>query len=125
MTRTVCKAIAIGLCATCSASFAWAQEPGIDPIRPTAPVVIRPYLPAEVPAARLTNSGRLGGLVRAGILYLSVQDALALVLENNIDSEVARYNPIASLWQIERAQAGGALPGVPSGAAQAGSVATG
>jgi outer membrane protein len=125
MTQIFRKSIAIGLCGACSISFAWAQEPAIDPIRPSAPIVIRPYLAPEVPAVRLTNSSRLGDLVRAGILYLSAQDAIALALENNIDLEVARYNPVASLWQIERAQAGGALPGVPSGAAQAGSVASG
>jgi outer membrane protein TolC len=59
------------------------------------------------------------------MLYLTVQDAIALALENNIDIEVARYNPVLSQWQVERAQAGGALPGVPSGASQAGSVASG
>ncbi len=59
------------------------------------------------------------------MLYLTVQDAIALALENNIDLEVARYNPILSEWQLERSQAGGALPGVPSSAAQAGNVASG
>jgi outer membrane protein len=126
LSGAVRKAIAIGLCGTCSMSLAWAQQPAdIEPIRPTVSIAIRPYLAPEVPPIRLTNSGRLHDLVRAGILYLSVQDVLALVLENNIDIEVARYNPLASVWQVERAQAGGALPGVPSGAAQAGSVASG
>ena len=59
------------------------------------------------------------------MLYLTVQDAIALALENNIDLEVARYNPILAEWQVERSQAGGALPGVPSSAAQAGNVASG
>ncbi len=54
-----------------------------------------------------------------------MQDTIALVLENNIDIEVARYGPITSSWRVERAQAGGALPGVPSSAGQAGSVAIG
>src|SRR5207245_727042 len=73
----------------------------------------------------VSNSGRLRDLIRAGTLYLTAQDAIALALENNIDLEVARYNPILSVWQLRRAQAGGALPGVPSGASQAGSVASG
>ncbi len=47
----------------------------------------------QVPPVRLQNSGRLANLVRAGMLYLTVQDAIALALENNIDIEVARYNP--------------------------------
>ncbi len=119
MTRRV---LAIGLCLNW---FAWAQQPGIEPVRPSAPILIRPYLAPHVPPTRLLNSTRLHDLVRAGILYLSAQDAIALALENNIDLEVARYNPSLSAWQLERAQAGGLLPGVPSGAAQAGSVAGG
>jgi outer membrane protein TolC len=117
------KALAIVLSFTCSS--AWAQQPGIEPVRSSATVLIRPYLAPEVPPARLGNSSRLHGLIRAGILYLTAQDAIALALENNIDIEVARYQPILSAWQLERSQAGGALPGVPSGAAQAGSVASG
>jgi outer membrane protein TolC len=74
---------------------------------------------------RLSNSERLKSLIRAGTLYLTLQDAIALVLENNIDIEVARYNPILAQWQLERARAGGALPGVPAVASQAGSVASG
>jgi outer membrane protein TolC len=97
----------------------------VEPVRPTAFIAIRPYEAPLVPPVRLENSGRLGSLVRAGILYLTVQDAIALALENNIDIEVARYNPILSEWQLERSRAGGALPGVPSGAAQAGNVANG
>jgi outer membrane protein len=107
----------------CLASFASAQE--IAPQRPQAPIVVRPYLPVTVPPIREANSERLGQLVRAGMLYLTAQDAIALALENNIDIEVSRYNPFISEWNLERAQAGGALPGVPSGASQAGSVASG
>ncbi len=119
------RRVAIALCWCCSVQFAPAQQASIQPVRPSAPIVARPYLPAEVPPVRLGNSGRLSQLIRAGTLYLTLQDAIALALENNIDIEVARYNPILSTWQLERAQAGGALPGVPSGAAQAGSVASG
>ncbi|HYL74377.1 MAG TPA: TolC family protein [Bryobacteraceae bacterium] len=116
--------LAVGLC--CSMSpIGWAQSVSIEPVRPVAPILWRPYLPATVPPVRLTNSSRLHDLIRAGTLYLTVQDAIALALENNIDIEVARYNPILADWQLERAQAGGALPGVPSGASQAGSVASG
>jgi len=117
------KSLAIALCL---ASLTWAQDvPTIQPVRPEAPVIFRPYLPVTVPPVRLANSPRLLELVRAGALYLTAQDAIALALENNIDIEVGRYNPFISEWQLERAQAGGALPGVPSSASQAGSVATG
>jgi outer membrane protein len=109
--------------AICLASVIWAQD--IAPMRSQAPVIVRAYLPVTVPPISVTNSERLGQLVRAGMLYLSAQDAIALVLENNIDIEVSRYNPFIAEWNLERAQAGGALPGVPGGASQAGSVATG
>jgi outer membrane protein len=114
------QSIAIGLCLT---SLTWAQE--IAPVRSKAPIIVRAYLPVTVAPIRLSNSERLGQLIRAGMLYLTAQDAIALVLENNIDLEVSRYNPFISQWQLERAQAGGALPGVPGGASQAGSVASG
>ena len=107
----------------CLASMIRAQD--IAPQRPQAPVIVRPYLAVSIPPTRVANSTRLGELVRAGMLYLTAQDAIALALENNIDIEVSRYNPFISQWQLERSQAGGALPGVPSGASQAGSVASG
>jgi outer membrane protein len=88
-------------------------------------MLLRPYLPVDVPNVRLGNSGRFGSLIRAGHLYLTVQDAIALALENNIDIEVARYNRTIAEWNLQRAQAGGALPGVPSGASAASSVASG
>jgi outer membrane protein len=122
-------AMRTALCVASSLGLLAAQEPtpqpNIDPVRPSAFVAVRPYLAPQVPPIRLANSGRLGDLVRAGMLYLTVQDAIALALENNLDIEVARYNPILADWQLERSQAGGALPGVPSSAAQAGNVANG
>jgi outer membrane protein len=109
----------------CCASLLSAQEASIEPVRPSAPVIVRPYLAPTVPPIRLTDTSRLSALMRGGILYLTVQDAIALVLENDIDLEVDRYNPILAEWNLERSQAGGALPGVPSGASLAGSVASG
>jgi outer membrane protein TolC len=119
------KWIATGLCCLTPISFASAQQASIEPVRPSAPILWRPYRSPEVPAVRLTNSGRLRDLVRGGILYLTVQEAIGLALENDIDIEVARYNPIASVWRLERAEAGGALPGVPTPASQASFVTNG
>ena len=116
------QVLAAGLCCI---SVGSAQQASIEPVRPSAPVVIRPYLAPGVPPVRLLNSTRLHDLIRAGNLYLSAQDAIALVLENNVDLEIGRYNPYLAQWQLERSQAGGALPGVPSSASQAGSVAAG
>jgi outer membrane protein TolC len=98
---------------------------GIEPVRPRTSVFLRPYQAQTVPPARLANSQRLRGLIRAGHLYLTIQDAIALALENNIDLEIARYGPVLAAVRLTRAEAGGALPGVPSAAAQAGAVASG
>jgi outer membrane protein len=122
--RGLRKCIAVGLCYVWPASFLLAQQ-AIEPVAPSAPAFWRPYAAPEVPEVRLANSARLQDLIRAGKLYLSVHDAIALALENNIDLEVSRYDPISWVWRVQRAQAGGALPGVPSGAAQAASVASG
>ena len=119
------KSIALVLCCVWPASFTRAQEAFIEPVKPSTPVLWRPYIAPEVPPIRLGNSPRLRDLVRAGRLYLTVRDAIALALENNIDIEVARYSPIDAEWRVKRAEAGGALPGVPSGASQTVSVASG
>jgi outer membrane protein len=116
---------AVLLALACAAAPGWAQQVSIEPVRPKASVIVRPYLAPDVPPVRLANSTRLSDLVRAGNLYLTVQDAIALALENNIDLEVARYNPILAVWNLERSEAGGALPGVPSGASQTAAVASG
>src|ERR1039457_6834330 len=50
------------------------------------------YAPSRVPAPDLANSPRIQHLIRDGKLYISLQDAIALALENNIDLAIARYN---------------------------------
>ena len=61
--------------------------------------------------AKLSNSPRLEQLVRAGNLYLSAQDVIALALENNLDIAVQRYGPYLSREVLRRAEAGGLLRG--------------
>ncbi|MBV9084481.1 MAG: hypothetical protein JOZ62_17545, partial [Acidobacteriaceae bacterium] len=122
------KWLAAVLCFTSAMPVTFAQETqeeAILPVSPRAPLFIRPYTAAYVPPIQMANSGRLASLIRAGKLYLTVQDAIALALENNIDIEVARYTPILDAWNVERAEAGGALPGVPSGQSQARTVIRG
>lgn len=119
------RSLAVALCLLMAELPAYPQQTAIEPVRPDARLIVRPYLPVDVPPVRLANSPRLRELIRAGTLYLTAQDAIALALENNIDLEVARYNPIIASWRVQRSEAGGALPGVPSAASQAGSVAAG
>ncbi|MGA3043153.1 MAG: hypothetical protein ABSF54_20435, partial [Bryobacteraceae bacterium] len=54
---------------------------------------VRPYEAKPVPPVNLQNSKRIFDLVRAGQLYLSLADAIALALENNLDIEEERYLP--------------------------------
>ncbi len=51
----------------------------------------RKYKPNYVAPINTSNSGRLEQLIRAGNLYLSLNDAIALALENNIGIEIQRY----------------------------------
>src|SRR5260370_31972982 len=72
----------------------------------------RPYRPRTVPPINLANSSRLDSLVRAGNLYLSAQDVVALAIENNIDVEVQRYGPLLAREVLKLAAGGGALRSV-------------
>src|ERR1035438_9770928 len=63
--------------------------------------------------------------MRAGKLYLSLQDAIGIAIENNLDLEIARYGPLLSDTALKRAEAGGPYRGVPSGTAQISSVDSG
>lgn len=102
----------------------FAQEPSLQP-RPrwysgiTQPYEARPLAPVNV-----SNSSRIDALLRAGNLYLSLSDAIALALENNLDVEIERYEFSIAEADLLRAHAGasingiptGVLPGVPTGA---------
>jgi outer membrane protein len=71
--------------------------------------IIKPYRQRTVPPPDFNNSGRLENLVRAGKLYLSAPDVVALAIENNLDVEIQRYGPILADEVIRRAQGGGTL----------------
>ena len=70
------------------------------------------YMPSTVPPLDLVNSPRLQNLEREGKLYISLQDAIALALENNLVLASFRYNfPIAQA-DLLRTKAGGVANGV-------------
>ena len=73
----------------------------------------RSYRTAPVPNERFQNSDRLRALTRDGKLYLSLQDAIALALENNLDIDLERYGPRIADSDLMRARAGSLLRGVP------------
>ena len=68
-----------------------------------------------VPPARLTNSSRLDSLYRDGKIYLSLDDAIMLALQNNFDIAIARYNLDIADTDVLRARSGLAYLGVNSG----------
>ncbi len=79
---------------------------------------INTYRATHVPEPSFANSPRLDTLVRNGTLELSLRDAIALALENNLDLAIARYNiPIAEA-DVLRTRAGGSFRGVNTGVVQ-------
>ena len=82
---------------------------------------IRPYRAPDIGPINLANTNRLDALLRAGKLYLSIQDVIALALENNLDIELQRYGPRIARADFKRASAGSALRGVSTGISTASS----
>jgi outer membrane protein TolC len=64
------------------------------------------------PPVSFQNSARVHDLMRGGNLYLSLQDALALAIENNLDIEIQRYGLDFGAAESLRAQGGGTLRGL-------------
>ncbi len=71
-----------------------------------------PYLPRDVSTVDFRNSNRVDQLIRAGQLYLSLQDAIDLAIENNLDLQLQRFNPLFAQSDVLRAKGGGLLRGV-------------
>src|SRR5437016_12552507 len=53
--------------------------------RSQMPNPLGPYLPRYVEAPTLSNTPRIEDLLRDGKLYLSLNDAVAIALENNLE----------------------------------------
>ncbi len=117
------KLIAVVLCAFVTLPLTAQQQTEPNPVKPSGYFFRRPYESVTVPPIRLANSGRLAQLIRGGILYLTADDAIALALEDNVDIESNRYDSAG--WRLNRAEAGGALPGVPTASSLTSSVASG
>src|SRR5450432_3526638 len=114
----------------------WAQEPPAAPTPQNTPEArplpvlnyakpvshfpnpIGPYTPRHLSAPNLANTARIDSLMRDGKLYLSLNDAIALALENNLDIAIARYNLNIADTDILRSKAGATILGVPSGIIQ-------
>ena len=76
------------------------------------------YIPRSIPPPIFANSQRIIATVQNGKFMLSLNDAIAIALVDNLDIAVARYNlPIADT-DILRTKGGGAFQGVPFGLVQ-------
>src|SRR5271154_7171371 len=75
--------------------------------KPIFPNIFSPYAPRAIPEPMLTNSTRLDQLVQDGKLMLSLDDAISLALENNLNIYVERFVPWIAETQLLKAQAGG------------------
>jgi outer membrane protein len=114
----------------------WAQEPPAAPVpqntaetrplpvlnysKPVShfPNPIGPYTARHLSAPNLANTARIDQLMHDGKLYLSLNDAIALALENNLDIAIARYNLNIADTDVLRAKAGSATLGINTGIVQ-------
>ena len=82
------------------------------------PNVLAPYKPGVVPPPNLSNTSRVDQLLHDGKIMLSINDAIALTLENNLDIVLARYNLNIADTDILRAKGGANILGVNTGIVQ-------
>src|SRR5271166_4668280 len=82
------------------------------------PNPIGPYTPRHLAAPNLANTARIDSLMHDGKLYLSLNDAIALALENNLDIAIARYNLNIADTDVLWAKAGAQTLGVNTGIVQ-------
>jgi outer membrane protein len=96
------------------------QSTSIDYSKP-APLLPNPfarYIPRDVAPPSFTNAPKIEQLIQNGKLLLSLNDAIAIALADNLDIAVARYNlPIADT-DILRTKAGASFLGVNTGVVQ-------
>jgi outer membrane protein len=110
--------IALALLSAAACQPALAQTTDYSKSVSQFPNVVGPYQPRHVAEPNLANSARIDQLIKDGKLYLSLDDAIALALENNLDLAIARYNlPIADT-DILRAKSGAITRGVNTGLLQ-------
>jgi outer membrane protein TolC len=86
--------------------------------RSAFPHFLQPYRSQQIAQPNLGNSPRIDSLMRDGKIYLSIDDAVALTLENNLDIDIARYNLNIADTDYLRAKSGANILGVNAGIVQ-------
>jgi outer membrane protein len=137
--KSLLSAVLAGILAGAPVSPAFAQEPAAtQAAKPVAqggvpislgvskfnftrspkpfPNLFAPYKSQYVAPGVLANSPRLEQLISNGKMNLSLQDAIALALENSMEIVVQRYVPWMADAGVLKARAGGTSYGTPAGA---------
>src|SRR5205085_9839571 len=71
------------------------------------PTILAPYKPTPVPTPVLTNAPPIEQMIQDGKLRISLQDAIDLALQNNLDIAIQSYAPWLAEANILRTQGGG------------------
>jgi outer membrane protein len=82
------------------------------------PNPVGPYMSRSLAPPNLSNTARIDQLMQDGKLLISIDDAVALALENNLDIGIARYNLNIADTDVVRAKAGASILGVNAGVVQ-------
>jgi outer membrane protein len=85
--------------------------------QPWFPEFWKPYQPLTLPEPMLTNAPTIDQLIHDGKLMLSLDDAISIALENNLDISLQRFTPWIAQTEMLRAKAGSVAHGL--GASQA------
>jgi len=121
--KTVLQALTTGgLILMACASSAFAQDDSSKRVAETTtihtdfrtpgPWFLIPYHTPAVKPGRTADSDRLSQLITGNTLFLTLQDAIDLAIENNFDVEIQRFDHEFALTDIMRSQGGGLLRGV-------------
>jgi outer membrane protein TolC len=117
MFQYVRKAIAVALCVmlllAAPASAQQAPSRNVEKTPDYSTTLFNPlryYRPMSLPAPVLVNSPSLEKLVSEGKLKLSLDDAISLAIENNLDIGVQRYVPQLASVEVLRSKSGQGTP---------------
>ncbi len=80
--------------------------------QPWFPQFWKPYAPLSMPELMLTNAPTIDQLIHDGKLMLSLDDAISIALENNLDISLQRFTPYIAQTELLRAKAGAVAHGL-------------
>lgn len=78
-------------------------------------------VPYRIPAVKPSpsgNSDRVSQLLSGNVLFLSLQDAIDLAVENNFDVDIQRFDREYALTDVMRSEGGGLLRGISTSVAE-------